>query len=402
MPIAPHVKEIMANSSFIRKMFEEGLQMKAVHGAENVYDFSIGNPDLEPPRKVKTFLAELAASDAKGLHAYMPNAGYPETRAAMAKKVSGEQGVALEASHVVMSVGAAGALNAVLKAVLSPGDEVVVPSPFFVEYAQYARNHGGVLKPVPTKDDFSLDTGAIEAALNPRVAAVIVNSPNNPTGKIYSADDIAALAHVLAASKKKTGREILLIADEPYRDIVYAGRAVSAIFPAYANAVVVTSFAKNLSLPGERIGYAAVNPAAPDVRDLVDGIIWATRVLGYVNAPATFQRVVAACWDEPVNYSSYEIRRNKLTAILDRAGIQYAVPEGAFYLFCKVPNRLGSPSVTCDDDVAFCDHLKKYRVLGVPGSGFGRKGWFRLAYCVPERSIDSSAESFASARKDWT
>ena len=396
MPVAPHIKEVMASASFIRKMFEEGIQLKAQYGADNVYDFSIGNPDLEPPAKVKKMLAELAASKTAGLHGYMPNAGYQETRAAMAEKVSGEQGVTLDFSHVVMGVGAAGAMNAVLKAILSPGDEVLVPAPYFVEYGHYARNHGGVLKTVPTKEDFSLDTQAIAAALTEKTAAIIINSPNNPTGKIYTESDIASLAKVLSGHREKTGRTVLLIADEPYREIVYDNRKVAPVFPVWADSVVVTSFAKNLSLPGERIGYAAVNPDATDAKALVDAIIFTTRVLGYVNAPATFQRIVAACWNEPVDYSSYTTRRNKLTAILRDAGIDYAEPEGAFYLFCKVPEGKNG-----GNDGEFCDHLKKYHILGVPGTGFGRKGWFRLAYCVSEKSIERSADAFKKARLDW-
>jgi aspartate aminotransferase len=397
MPVAPHIKELMSSSSFIRKMFEEGIQLKARFGADKVYDFSLGNPDLEPPAKVKRMLADLASSGAKGLHGYMPNAGYPETRAAMAAKVSAEQGVTVDFSHIVMGVGAAGAMNAVLKAILSPGDEVIVPSPYFVEYTHYTRNHGGVLKPVPTNDDFSPDIEAIRAALTEKTAALIINSPNNPTGKIYSRADIAGLSAALADHEKKTGRTVLLIADEPYREIVYDNREVAPVFPAWPASVVVTSFAKNLSLPGERIGYAAINPACADAKTLVDAIIFSTRILGYVNAPATFQKIVAECWNEPVDYSSYLIRRNKLTAILDRTGIGYSVPEGAFYLFCKVPSKGGEPA----DDGAFCDHLKKYNILGVPGTGFGRRGWFRLAYCVPEATIDNCAEAFRDACKDW-
>ena len=400
MPVAPHIKEVMTSASFIRKMFEEGIQMKAQFGADNVYDFSIGNPDLEPPAKVKKTLADIAASPQKGLHGYMPNAGYQETRAAMARKVSAEQGVAVDFSHIVMGVGAAGAMNAVMKAVITPGDEVLVPAPYFVEYGHYARNHGGILKTVPTKEDFSLDVPAIEAALGERTAALIVNSPNNPTGKIYGADDLASLARALEAHRERTGRAVLLIADEPYREIVYDGRTVAPVFSVWPDTVIVTSFAKNLSLPGERIGYAAINPASTGAKELVDAIVFCTRVLGYVNAPATFQRVVAACWDEPVDYSSYATRRNRLTGILSSAGISYADPEGAFYLFCKVPERKKT-SGDSGDDGAFCAHLKNYRILGVPGTGFGRSGWFRLAYCVSEKSIEGSAESFVRARADW-
>jgi len=309
-----------------------------------------------------------------------------------------------------MGVGAAGAMNSVLKAILSPGDEVVVPSPFFPEYTHYVRNHGGTLKPVPTKDDFSLDTAAISAALTEKTAAVIVNSPNNPTGKIYTAADISALAAVLASHEAKSGRTVLLIADEPYREIVYDNRAVAPVFPAWKASVIVTSFAKNLSLPGERLGYTAVNPACPDAKELVDAIIFSTRVLGFVNAPATFQRIAAECWNEKVDYGSYASRRNALTAILKSAGIEYAEPEGAFYLFCRVPAKKGSTTAAGStaangsderDAGAFCEHLKSFRILAVNGAGFGKKGWFRLAYCVSASSIDNSADAFARARAAW-
>ena len=401
MLVAPHIKELMSSSSFIRKMFEEGIQMKAQFGADNVYDFSIGNPDLEPPAKVKRMLAEIGASKATGLHGYMPNAGYKETRAAMAAKVSKEQGVAIEFSHIIMGVGAAGAMTSVLKAILSPGDEVLVPAPHFPEYAHYVRNHGGTLKQVQTKEDFSLDTDAIASAITGKTAAIIINSPNNPTGKIYTNADIAALASVLESAKKSTGREILLIADEPYREIVYDNRKVAAVFPAWPASVIVSSFAKNLSIPGERIGYTAVNPACSDAASLVDGIIFSTRVLGFVNAPATFQRIAAECWAEPVDYDSYRTRRDNLASILSDAGISYAEPEGAFYLFCKVPERKKGNGSAPSDDGAFCDHLKKYHILGVPGSGFGRKGWFRLAYCISVDSILRSREAFRTARAEW-
>ena len=401
MPVAPYIRELMSSSSFIRKMFEEGLQLKAEFGEDKVYDFSIGNPDLEPPAKVKKMLAELGNSTVKGLHGYMPNAGYKDTRAAMARKVSAEQGVPLDFSRVVMGVGAAGAMNSVLKAILSPGDEVIVTAPFFVEYTQYVRNHGGTLKPVPAGTGFSIDPQAIAGALNGKTAAVIVNSPNNPTGKIYTEREIADLAAVLAKHRSQTGRSVVIIADEPYREIVYDKRKVAPIFPLWDDSVVVSSFAKNLSLPGERIGYVAVNPASKDAQELTDAVIYATRILGYVNAPATFQRIAAECWNEPVDYSSYEIRRNTLTSILKAAGIEYAEPEGAFYLFCKVPPKNAAGKDGEGDDAAFCDHLKKYRILGVPGRGFGKSGWFRLAYCVSLQSIRGSETPFRQAAADW-
>lgn len=402
MSVAPEIKTAMENSSFIRKMFEEGLALKKKFGEDKVYDFSIGNPDLEPPQEVLDAVKEEALSTVKARHGYMPNAGYPETRAAIAEKISGEQGIVVEGKHVVMSVGAAGAINAVFKAILSKADEVIVPAPFFVEYRSYAANHGGVLVPVTTKPDFSLDIDAIKAAFNEKTAAVLINSPNNPTGKVYSDEDIAALAAALEEQGTKTGRKPYLIADEPYRNIIYDGRKVSPVFKFYDNAVVVSSFAKDLSLPGERLGYIAANPSCDEVDELIAACIYATRVLGYVNSPAFFQRVIAKCWNAKADYSSYENRRNLLTAIMDEAGIEYAMPEGAFYLFCKVPeNKLNKIPEGKTTDGAFCDHLKKYNILGVPGTGFGRSGYIRLAYCNSVKTITGSREAFIQAVKEW-
>lgn len=400
MPIAPHIREAMnsRNASVIRRMFEEGALLKEKHGADNVFDFSIGNPDLEPPEGVLRAVREVAADGEKGRHGYMPNAGYPEARAAMARKVSAEQGCDVGGGNVVMSAGAAAALNCVFKALLSPGDEVVVPAPFFAEYGHYVRNHGGVLVPVASKADFSLDVDAVAAALTPRTAAVLVNSPNNPSGKIYSGDDMAALAAAMERHGSGCGRKPFLVCDEPYRAIVYGGRAVAPVFPVYDQSVVVSSFAKSLSLPGERIGYIAVNPACPGSTEVVAACAFATRILGFVNAPAFFQRVVARAWDAPADFSSYGRRRDQLKSVLDAAGIEYAEPEGAFYMFCKVPPGKGRRP---GDDGAFCDHLKGYRVLCAPGSGFGCPGWFRMAYCTSEATILGSKDALARAVADW-
>lgn len=402
MPVAEHIKELMSSSSFIRKMFEEGIQMKARYGDDNVYDFSIGNPDLEPPEEVKNTVKKLSLLDEPGIHGYMPNAGYKFAREAMAEKTSAEQGVKVGFEHIVMGVGAAGAINSVMKAVLSPGDEVLVPAPYFPEYNHYVANHGGKIVPVPAKPDFSPDVEAMAAAANERTAALIINSPNNPSGKIYTEGDIRSIAGFLKAHKEKTGRTILLVVDEPYRSIVYGGKTVSPVFPFWPDSVVVTSFAKNLSLPGERIGYTAVNPAASDCGELVDAVVFATRVLGYVNAPAFFQRVVAESWDAPVDYSLYARRREALSDILKAAGIPYSEPEGAFYLFCRVPEPRKKENLSsAGNDKAFCDHLKKYRILAVPGSGFCGPGWIRLAYCVSPRTISGSAGAFKEAVENW-
>lgn len=402
MAISPDIKKAMEGSSFIRKMFEEGIALKKKYGDENVYDFSIGNPDLEPPEEVLEAVKKEALSTVKARHGYMPNAGYMETRDAIAEKVSMEQGMSFTGKQIIMSVGAAGAINTVFKSILSSGDEVVVPAPFFVEYRSYAANHGGKLIPVSTKEDFSLDIDAIKNALTEKTAAVLINSPNNPTGKVYTDDDIKSLAAALEEHAKKTGRKPYLIADEPYRNIIYDGRKVSPIFQFYPDSIVVSSFAKDLSLPGERLGYIAVNPKCPDSEEVVGACIYSTRVLGYVNAPAFFQRVIVSCWNAKADYSSYENRKNLLTFIMDEAGIEYASPEGAFYLFCKVPDNKKEkiPDGKTSDSV-FCDHLKKYNILGVPGTGFGRSGYIRLAYCTSLQTIKGSREAFIKAVKEW-
>ena len=324
----------------------------------------------------------------------MPSAGYPFARQAMADKTSAEQGVPVSGDCVVMAVGAAGALNCLFKAILNDGDDVIVPSPFFVEYRHYVHNYGGNLIEVPAKEDFSIDVDAIKKSLTPKTAAVLINSPNNPTGRIYSQDEVHALAEVLKQHAEKCGRTPYLICDEPYRAIAYDGKKVASAFTEYSSSVVVTSFAKNLSLPGERIGYICVNPACPDKDELVAACIFTTRILGYVNAPALFQRVVAQSWNAPADYSLYKKRRDELVAILDEAGIEHASPDGAFYMWCKVPDAFNG------DDMAFTDYLKKYLILAAPGSGFGGKGWFRLAYCVSEKSILDSRSAFIKAMSD--
>lgn len=391
--IARNMKSILENpaNGVIRKMFEEGALLKKKYGEDNVYDFSIGNPDLDPPSEVVEAIEEIAADTSPMCHGYMPNPGYMQARQAMAEKTSLEQGTAVPADCVIMSVGAAGAMNCVFKALLNDGDEVIVPAPYFAEYGHYCANHGGTLRPVPTKNDFSLDIDAIKAALTEKTAAVIINSPNNPTGRIYSREEIQALSAVLTAHGEKTGRYPYIVCDEPYRAITYGGKKVAPVFPEYRQAVLVTSFAKNLSVPGERIGYIAVNPASDDASEMVAACILATRILGFVNAPAFFQKVIARSWNARCDYSLYEKRCREIMEIMDYAGLQYAKPEGAFYLFVKVPEGWNG------DDMAFTEHLKKFNILCAPGTGFGGKGWFRISYCVAEKTILNSKEAFYKA-----
>jgi aspartate aminotransferase len=407
MPVAQKIKEALGSQSMIRKMFEEGNRLKKEHGADKVFDFSLGNPDIEPPPAFHRVFLRLAKEDRRGSHGYMPNAGYPEVREALAAKASREQGVNLDGSHIVMAVGAAGGLNVVFKSILDPGDEVIVPRPYFMEYRSYTANHGGVLVEVDSRPDFSLDLGAIKAALSPKTRAVLINSPHNPTGRVYPAADIEALGKLLAGE----GKRPYLISDEPYRDLSYDGITVPPVLSAYDESIVVSSYSKSLSLPGERIGYVAVGPRVSDREDLVNALIYATRILGFVNAPALMQRIVAELTFAKVDVEIYARRRAAFTRILDEAGIAYAKPEGAFYLFCKVPERdrvpgkkagdVPSGNGPAGDDRAFAEHLKQYLILGVPGSGFGKPGWLRLAYCVDEKIINASGAAFKKALEAW-
>jgi aspartate aminotransferase len=387
-------------------MFEEGGRLKQRYGADRVFDFSIGNPDIEPPPAFHRVFLKLAKEDRKGSHGYMPNAGYMEVRQALAEKVSREQGVRADGSCLVMSCGAAGGLNVVFKTILNPGDEVIVSRPYFMEYKSYVKNHGGTLVEADTLPDFNLDIKSIAPRLSGKTAAVLINSPHNPTGRVYPADTIAALADTLRAHGEKHGRLPFLVSDEPYREIVYGNIVVPPILPAYEESVVVYSYSKSLSLPGERIGFIAVNPGARRKDELVDGLIYATRILGFVNAPALMQRIVAELTFARVDVDIYARRRDAFMAVLDRAGIRCAGPEGAFYLFCKVPHRDPVPGNPAGEgegpsDREFVEHLKEHLILGVPGSSFGKPGWVRFAFCVEEKIIRASGAAFMKAMETW-
>jgi aspartate aminotransferase len=410
MPIAPEIKNALGSSSMIRKMFEEGAKLKKQFGADKVFDFSIGNPDIEPPPAFHRVFLKLAKEDKKGSHGYMPNAGFPEVRKALAEKVSREHRVNIDGSHVIMSVGAAGGLNTVFKTILSPGDEVIVTRPYFMEYRSYVGNHGGKLVEVDCLENFDLDLKSIERALSEKTQAVLINSPNNPTGRIYSASLIAELGELLKEHGGKTGRLPYLVSDEPYREIAYNKIEVPPILGTYSEAVVVNSYSKSLSLPGERIGYIAVGPEIHDKDEVLNGLIYATRILGYVNAPALMQRIVGELSFARVDLEVYARRLSAFKEVLDAAGIEYVDPQGAFYLFCKSPEKRKPASQTtggaaentgAQDDIAFVNHLKEHLILGVPGSSFGKPGWLRLAYCVDEKIIRASAPAFKKAMESW-
>lgn len=374
----------------IRRMFEAGIELKKKYGAENVFDYSLGNPDIPAPETVKTALQEIAGhADEPFAFGYMPNAGLPDARKALAQKISAEQGVTISGDQLVVTVGAAGGLNVFFRAVLEDGDEVLCPSPYFVEYGFYAGNYGGVLKSVPTKEDFSLDIDAFDKAITAKTRAVIIDSPNNPTGQIYSAQEIAALAEVLKKHSAANGRPIYLISDEPYRFLNFDGVEIPGVFQYYDASVVIGSFSKNLSLAGARIGFIAVNSKLENNEELMAGLIMCNRILGFVNAPVIAQKLILKCIDSEVDLNIYRRRRDALAKVLSDAGIEFTMPRGAFYFFPKSPVA---------DEQKFVDALLNERVLAVSGKGFGKPGYIRLAFCsIDEKQIAASAESFKRA-----
>jgi aspartate aminotransferase len=382
----------------IRKMFEEGARLRALYGADKVFDFSIGNPNVPPPDNFKRALADIVASDAPDLHVYLPNAGLPAARKAIAARLSREQKVPVEATHVVVTCGAAGGLNIVFKALLEPGDEVLAVAPYFLEYGFIADNHGGVLKTVPSKADFSLDLEAIVCALSPKTKILIIDTPNNPTGRIYPEETLASLGALLARKGEEYGHAIYLVSDEPYRKIAYDGARVASPLKSYKNAIAVTSYSKELSLPGERIGFVAVNPEAEDLDYLMGALAIANRILGFVNAPSLMQHVLARLIGEElgggtaacVDVGIYQRKRDMLAKGLAEAGYEFALPEGAFYLFPKIP---GSGA----QDESFLGFLREENILVVPGSGFGAPGYFRIAYCVEDSVIQGALPGFRRA-----
>jgi len=385
MTIAKHIKTTLSGSSWIRKMFEEGTRLKAAHGVENVFDFSLGNPNLKPPDKFRAALdAAVVSSIAEG-HGYMPNMGYPHVRKSVADFLSREEQVQVSENDVIMTCGAAGALNVILKAILDPGDEVITPAPYFVEYKFYAENHGGILRTVPTKADFTLDIRAISDVITEKTKAVLINSPNNPTGQVYSKESLDELGTLLRDKGEKLNRTLYLIADEPYRKIVYDGFEAPSIFNRYRESIIATSYSKDISIPGERIGYLAVNPQASFNEELMEGMALANRILGFVNAPGLMQRVVASLQGASVDISVYARKRDLLCQGLSDCGYEFVKPLGAFYLFPKTP---------VPDDVTFVKALQEELILVVPGSGFGGPGYFRIAFCVDDPTIINAMPGF--------
>ena len=386
--IAEKMKNMVANSSAIRAMFEEGNRLAQIYGAENVFDFSLGNPNVAAPEAVKEAIIELLdESDPVVLHGYTnSNSGYADVRETVAKSLNERFGTKFEGKNIVMSVGAAGGLNVILKALINPGDEVIAFAPYFGEYRSYTNNYDGVLVEVsPNTMDFQPKLDEFEQKITPKTKAVIVNTPNNPTGVVYSEETIKELASILEAKQKEYGTEIYLISDEPYRELVYDGVRVPYLTKYYDNTIVGYSYSKSLSLPGERIGYLVIPDEVKDSEDVLAAANVATRILGFVNAPTLQQKLVAKCINEKTDISYYNRNRETLYNGLRECGFECIKPQGAFYLFVKSPAA---------DEKEFCAAAKKYNLLLVPGSSFACPGYVRLAYCVAYETIVNSLPKF--------
>ena len=366
-------------------MFEEGVELRQVHGPENVFDLSLGNPLLEPPAEFRAELARLVADESPGTHRYMPNGGFPEVRASIAEALAEESGVPVTGAEILMTVGAAGAINTILRSVLDQGDEVVLIAPYFAEYVFYVQHQTGVVKEAVCDENWLPDVESLESAIGPRTRAVIINTPNNPTGVVYPEASVAAIGEALQRAEEKYGTEIYLISDEPYRKLIYTGVPYPFIFKHHLRSVVATSHSKDLGLAGERIGYVALNPADPGRGELMDALTFSLRTLGFVNAPALMQRAVAGIQRATVDIDVYRKKRDLLYGALTGIGYECVKPDGAFYVFPKSP---------IPDDTEFVRELQKELVLVVPGVGFGTPGYFRASYCVDDWVIEGAIEGF--------
>ncbi|MCQ2391244.1 MAG: pyridoxal phosphate-dependent aminotransferase [Kiritimatiellae bacterium] len=389
--VTDQIKKSMEGSSWIRKMFEKGIELKKQYGTDAVCDFSLGNPDVPPPAATQAVLEKIAADAVKPLGlGYCPNAGIPAVREAMAGYITKQQNLAVKGGNVILTVGAAGALVSFFRAVIDPGDEVICPAPYFVEYASYCGHFGGVLKPIASKPDegFRPDFDAMEKAITPKTRAILVNSPNNPTGCIYAAEDMKRLADIVNKVNETRERPLFLLSDEPYRAFAYDGAVVPPVLPLTPYAVVLGSFSKTLSLAGERIGYVVIHPDMPDGATLVNAVTLTNRTLGFVNAPVIGQKLAAALLDATVDLDIYDRRRKLMAKVLTEAGVEFVMPRGAFYFFPKAPGG---------DDLKFVDALQKELILVVPGRGFGMAGHVRLSCSVDEAIIARSAEGFKRA-----
>jgi aspartate aminotransferase len=371
----------LSRSSFIRAMFEEGNRLKAIYGDDNVFDFSIGNPEMEPPVEVKARFIELADSKDTGLHKYMGNAGFDSTRKSISAGIKKDYGYDVPYTDIIMSVGAAAGLCVLLKSLLNPDDEVIVFKPYFAEYGFYVMHANGILKEASTDADFMPDMVSFKKTVTAKTKAVIINSPNNPTGVIYSEKILKALNAAIVEKEKEYGTDIYVISDEPYTKIVYDDAVVPCVFKCFSKAIIVNSFSKSLALPGERIGYIAIDPKIENSGLLVNICIFNTRTLGFVNAPALMQKVVEATYDAKVDVDDYRIRRDTLYDHMTKIGFKIKKPQGAFYLFVKSPT---------EDEMEFVETAKKYNILIVPGRGFGLPGYVRMCFCISLKTIKAS------------
>lgn len=385
--ISEKIKGLVSNSSAIRAMFEDGQKLAAIYGAENVYDFSIGNPNVEPPAKVKEAIIEILSSESPNLvHGYMSNCGYEDVRDTISSYLNKQHNLNLNQNNIVMTCGAAGGLNIILKTLLNPEDEVITFSPFFGEYKNYVSNFDGKLVTVATNmETFQPDLDALSKAITAKTKALIINNPNNPTGVIYSKEVLSKLADLLYEKQKEFNTSIYLISDEPYRELVYDNIEVPCLLKYYKNTFIGYSYSKSLSLPGERIGYVVVNNDMDDFDSVLAGLNVSNRILGFVNAPSLFQRVIAKTIDAKVDVNIYKKNRDLLYNHLIELGFTCVKPQGAFYLFPKSP---------IPDDKKFCEDAKKFNLLIVPGSSFGCPGYVRLAYCVSYETIKNSLPAF--------
>jgi aspartate aminotransferase len=384
MPVSKTISRQLENASWIRRMFEEGVRLKRERGADAVFDFSLGNPDVEPPLAVLDALRRVVAANRPGSHGYMPNPGYPQLREAVARKLQRETGLAFTAEDVFLTIGSAGACNVILKSILDPGDEVIVLMPCFSEYPFYIANHGGCMVAVETDAEFLPDVERIAAAITPRTRALILNTPNNPTGRVYPESVLRDLQEILS----RAGQPITVISDEPYKSFVYDGRRQTEVASLIAQTAICNSWSKSLGLPGERIGYLALSPQLEDAANLRRACAFTNRILGFINAPAIWQWVMLESLDESIDASPYEQKRNVLCDALEKIGYEVRRPEGAFYIFLKTP---------IPDDIAFTKLLAAEGVLGVPGTGFGRSGYIRLSLTIPLEQIQRSIGGFERA-----
>ena len=392
--ISEKMKKLLKGNSVIREMFEEGKRLKNIYGEENVFDFSLGNPNLPPPEEVKKAIIELVEKEEPTfLHGYMSNAGFEDVREKIANSINNKFGTKFNFENIIMTVGAASGLNIVFKAILNPEDEVIVFAPYFSEYNNYIENYNGIVKVIsPNLNNFEPNLNELKEKISNKTKAVLINTPNNPTGVVYSESTIKEISKILKEKEQEFGKQIFLISDEPYRELVYDNKEVPYITKYYKDTIVVYSYSKSLSLPGERIGYVVVPNEIDDSKELAEAITIANRIIGCVNAPSLIQRVIPYCLNAKVDTDAYKKNRDLLYSIIRENKFECVKPEGAFYLFVKTQ---------IEDDKEFCSIAKKYNILAVPGSSFACPGYVRIAYCTSYDMIERSRKAFEKLAKEF-